>query len=77
VAQGEADAVIIRAQGQADARLIEAEAEAQALAMLAAAIAQNPNVLTLEYIQKLSPNIQVMLVPTDNPFLLPLPSFGQ
>jgi len=74
VAQGEADAVVIRAQGAAEARLIEAEAEAKALEMLAAAIAQNPDVLTLEYIQKLAPNIQIMLVPTSNPFLLPLPS---
>lgn len=73
VAQGRADAVVIEAQGAAQARLIQAEAEAQALALLAEALAQNPNVLTLEYIQKLAPNIQVMLVPTDNPFLLPLP----
>lgn len=74
VAQGLADAAVIKAQGDAEARLIQAEAEAQALALLGEAIAQNPDVLTLEYIQKLSPNIQVMLVPTDNPFLLPLPS---
>lgn len=76
VAQGVADAAVISAQGAADARLIEANAEAQALAMLADAIAQNPNVLILEYIQKLAPNIQVMLVPTNNPFLLPLPSLN-
>lgn len=74
VAQGAADASVIRAQGEAEARLIQAEAEATALRMLAEAIAQNPDILTLEYIQKLAPNIQVMLVPTDNPFLLPLPS---
>ncbi|UYN90065.1 MAG: hypothetical protein KIT08_02225 [Anaerolineales bacterium] len=74
VAQGAADASVIRAQGEAEARLIQAEAEAEALRMLAQAIAQNPDILTLEYIQKLAPNIQVMLVPTDNPFLLPLPS---
>lgn len=76
VAQGQADAAVISAQGAADARLIEAEAEATALRMLAEAIAQNPNVLVLEYIQKLAPNIQVMLVPADNPFLLPLPDFN-
>lgn len=74
VAQGVADAAVIRAQGEAEARLIQAEAEAEALRMLAEAIGQNPDILTLEYIQKLAPNIQVMLVPTDNPFLLPLPS---
>lgn len=76
VAQGQADAVVIAAQGAAEARLIQAQAEAQAIELLAAALAQNPDVLTLEYIQKLAPNIQVMLVPTDNPFLLPLPSTG-
>jgi regulator of protease activity HflC (stomatin/prohibitin superfamily) len=74
VAQGQADAAVIRAQGEAEARLIQAEAEAEALRMLAIAVAENPDVLTLEYIQKLAPGIQVMLVPTDNPFLLPLPS---
>jgi regulator of protease activity HflC (stomatin/prohibitin superfamily) len=76
VAQGQADAVVIQAQGAADARLIQARAEAQALELLAAAIAKNPQVITLEYIEKLSPNIQVMLVPTDNPFLLPLPALN-
>lgn len=76
VAQGQADAAVIAAQGAAEARLIEAEAEAQAIELLAAALAQNPDVLTLEYIQKLAPNVSVMLVPTDNPFLLPLPSAG-
>jgi regulator of protease activity HflC (stomatin/prohibitin superfamily) len=72
-AEGQAQAIVIQAKADAEARLIQAEAEAQALALLADAIAANPDVLTLEYIQKLAPNIQVMLVPTDNPFLLPLP----
>ena len=76
VAQGQADAAVIKAQGDAEARLIQAQAEAKAIELLAAALAQNPDVLTLEYIQKLAPNIQVMLVPNDNPFLLPLPSTG-
>lgn len=76
VAQGQADAAVIAAQGAAEARVIEAQAEAQAIELLAAALALNPDVLTLEYIRKLAPNITVMLVPTDNPFLLPLPSTG-
>ena len=54
--------------------MIQAQAEAEALALLAAAIEENPDILILEYIQKLAPGIQVMLVPSDNPFLLPLPS---
>lgn len=77
VAEGEADALRIAAKGRADARLIEAEAEAKALELIAAAVRDNPAVLTFEYIDKLAPGIQVMLVPTDNPFLLPLPSLGE
>jgi len=29
--------------------------------------------LTYEYIQKLSPNVQVMYLPSDTPLVLPLP----
>ncbi len=73
VAQGKADAEVIAAEARAKARLIEAEAEAKALELISAALRDNPEVLTFEYIQKLSPGIQVMLIPADNPFLLPLP----
>lgn len=75
VAQGQADAAVIRAEGEAEARLIQAEAEAEALRQLGQAIAENPSVLTLQYIEKLSPSIQTLLLPSDNPFLLPLPGF--
>jgi regulator of protease activity HflC (stomatin/prohibitin superfamily) len=73
VAQGQADAQVIAAEGRAESRLIEAKAEAQALGLIADAIRDNPDVITYEYIQKLGPDVQVMLVPNDNPFLLPLP----
>jgi regulator of protease activity HflC (stomatin/prohibitin superfamily) len=75
-AEGQARAVVIAAQSEAEARLIQAEAEAQALRMLAEAIRDSPDVLTLEYIQKLAPNISEMLLPSDNPFLFPLPQIG-
>jgi regulator of protease activity HflC (stomatin/prohibitin superfamily) len=74
VAQGQADAVIIRASGQAEARVIEAEAEQEALRLIADALQDNPDLLTYQYILKLSPGIQVMLVPSENPLLLPLPT---
>lgn len=74
VAAGLADSAVIAAQGRADSRLIEARAEAQALELIAAALRDNPALLTFEYIQKLAPGIQVMLVPNNNPFLLPLPT---
>jgi regulator of protease activity HflC (stomatin/prohibitin superfamily) len=74
VAQGIADANVIEAEGSAKAVIIEAEAEARALELIAAALRLNPDLLTFEYIKKLSAGIQVMLVPNDNPYLLPLPS---
>jgi regulator of protease activity HflC (stomatin/prohibitin superfamily) len=77
VAEGEAASLVINAEGRAEARLIEAEAEAKALELIANALRDNPEVLTFEYIQKLADQIKVMLVPNDNPFLLPLPSLDE
>ncbi len=76
VAQGAADAAVIRAKGDADARLIQAEAESKALGMLAAALKDNPDLLSYQYISKLAPNTQVMLLPNNAPFLYNLPSLG-
>ncbi|NIM96288.1 MAG: hypothetical protein GTO18_21530 [Anaerolineales bacterium] len=73
IAQGKADANVIEAEGRAEARIIEADAEAKAIELIGEALQDNTDVLTLEYIQKLSPAIRVMLVPNDNPYLLPLP----
>lgn len=74
IAQGQADAAVIAAKGAAEARIIQAQAEAEALRLIAKALEENPNLLTYQYITKLAPGIQVMLVPNDNPFLLPLPN---
>lgn len=72
-AEGEAEALIVQANAKAEARLIEAKAEAEALTMLADAIEDNDELLLYNYINQLSPNVRVMLVPSDNPFLLTLP----
>lgn len=72
-ARGQAQAMVIEAEGLAEARLIEAQAESSALKLLAAALANNPDLLTYQYIQKLAPSITTMLVPSDNPFILPSP----
>jgi regulator of protease activity HflC (stomatin/prohibitin superfamily) len=74
VAQGSADANVIQAKGAAEARLIAAEAEAKSLELIAAALKDKPDLLTYQYIVKLSPNIQVMLLPSNSPFLFPLPN---
>jgi regulator of protease activity HflC (stomatin/prohibitin superfamily) len=73
-AQGAADAVVIRAKGDADARLIQAEAESKALKLIADVLKNNPDLLNYQYINKLSPGIQVMLVPNTNPYILPMPT---
>ena len=72
-AQGAADAAVIAAKGAADARVIQADAEAKALNVIASALKDNPDLLTYTYIQKLSPNVQVMYLPSGQPYLLPLP----
>lgn len=64
------------ASGEAARITLLAEAEAKALDMLGEALKRNPNVITLRYVDKLAPNIQVMLVPADNPYILPLPSLA-
>lgn len=72
-AEGDALSVVIAAEAAAEARLIQAQAEAEALRLLGEAIAANPDVLTLQYIEKIADNIQVILLPSSNPFLFNLP----
>ena len=72
-AQGQADAAVIASKGAADARVIQAKAEADALNLISEALKGKPDLLQYQYITKLAPGIQVMLVPNNNPYLLPLP----
>jgi len=73
-AQGQADSVVIRAQGDAEARLIAADAESKAINLIAEALIDKPELLTYQYITKIAPGVQVMLVPNNAPYLLPLPT---
>lgn len=75
-AQGAADASVIRAKGEAEARIIEAQAEAQSLNLIAQALQSNPNLLTYQYITKLSPTVQTMFLPSNAPFVFQLPNSG-
>lgn len=75
-AQGQADAAVINAKGAAEARLIQAEAEAKALDLIASALKDKPELLTYQYITKISPNISVMLLPSNSPFIFPLDQIG-
>jgi regulator of protease activity HflC (stomatin/prohibitin superfamily) len=74
VAEGQADAVVINAKGLADARVIQAEAESKALELIAKALAMNPDLLQYTYVTRLAPGVQVMLVPSNSPYLFPLPT---
>jgi len=75
-AKGDAQSAVIAAEGHAEARLIEARAEADALVLIQSAIANNPELLTYQYITKLAPNIQIMLLPSESPFVFTLPETG-
>jgi regulator of protease activity HflC (stomatin/prohibitin superfamily) len=70
-AQGAADAAVIAAEGAAKARILQAEAEAKALNLVAQVLKDNPSLLQYQYITKLSPNVSIMLVPSNAPFILP------
>ncbi len=72
-AQGQADSAVIAAEGAAESRLIQAEAEKTALLLIAEALKDKPELLTYQYITKLAPNVQAMFLPSNSPFLFPLP----
>jgi regulator of protease activity HflC (stomatin/prohibitin superfamily) len=69
-AQGRADAAVTAAKAEAEAQVIRAKAEAEALSLVAAQLKDNPNLLTFRYIEKLSPGVQTIFLPANQPFLL-------
>ncbi len=70
----QAAAVRTLAQGDADATRTKAQGQADGLNLINQAISKNKDLLTYQYIDKLSPAIRVMLVPNNAPFILPLPT---
>jgi regulator of protease activity HflC (stomatin/prohibitin superfamily) len=76
-ARAEADAIRVTASAEADAHVVKAEAEAKALELIAQSLEQRDNLLTYRYIDKLSPNIKAMLLPSNAPLILPMPELGQ
>jgi regulator of protease activity HflC (stomatin/prohibitin superfamily) len=61
-----------RARGVAEARIIEAQADAEALRLVAEVLAENPNLLQYEYIQRLSDQVQLIALPANSPFIFDL-----
>lgn len=82
-AKSEADTARATAQGLADSRVTQAKGEGEAIEALAASQARanesinssiTDNLIRWQAIQKLNPNVNVMLVPADSNFILNLPN---
>ncbi len=72
-ASGRADAIVLEGGAEAEVILLKGEKEAEALKLINEILKENEQLITYRYVDKLGPGIKVMLVPADNPFLLPLP----
>jgi regulator of protease activity HflC (stomatin/prohibitin superfamily) len=64
-AKGEADAARERAKGQADSTYLVAQADAARIRLEGRALRENPSVLRLRAIEKLNPNVK-LVVPEDS-----------
>lgn len=71
-AQGLADAEAIRAEGQASAIVTLAIAESEALRLINEQISKNPALIQFRYIQELSDNVELIIIPSNSPFLFDL-----
>lgn len=75
-AEAEATAIMFRAGAEAEARKVKGQAEARALEYVTGVLSQNPSLITYEYVMRLSPSIRTMLLPSDAPLLLPMPTMA-
>ena len=76
-AEGQANAVIAKANGDAQAVEINAKAQAEALRLVSEQIAANPSLIQYLYVQKLSDKVQLVLLPSNSPFLFDLASLAK
>jgi len=76
-AEGRANAVIAAANGDAQAVEINAKAQAEALRLVSEQIAANPSLIQYQYVQKLSDKVQLILMPSNSPFLFDLASLAK
>lgn len=70
----EAEQVRALARGEADASRIRAEGEAEALRLINEQLAQNPLLLQWRYLDTLGDNVELILLPSNSPFLFDLES---
>ena len=76
-AEGRANAAIAAANGEAQSIEIRAQAEAEALRLVSEQIAANPSLIQYLYVQNLSDNVQLVLVPSSSPFLFDFASLAE
>lgn len=62
------------ARGEADAARIRAEGEAAAMKLINEQLAQNPLLLQWRYIEELGDDVQIIVIPSNSPFLFDLES---
>jgi regulator of protease activity HflC (stomatin/prohibitin superfamily) len=74
--QAEIDAqrAVVEAKGQRDASVLKAEGEARSIELRGEALRRSPQVVQLTVAEKLAPNINTVLLPSDGNFLLDLRS---
>jgi prohibitin 2 len=72
-AEGRAAAIEREAQAKATATVLQAKADSDALRLINQALQRDPSLLLYRYIEKLSPNLRVMLLPSNAPLILPVP----
>ena len=72
-AKGKAEAIRLEGEAQADVIILKGKADAEALRLINEVIKKNPDMITFRYVDKLGQAMRAMLVPSDNPFLLPMP----
>lgn len=72
-AEGKAKAIKLEGEAQADVIILKGKADAEALRLINEVIKKNPDMITFRYVDKLGQAMRAMLVPSDNPFLLPMP----
>ena len=71
-AQGQADAAVIAAEGDAKSIVIRAEAESEALALINEILSENPNLIQWQYINQLGDQVELVIIPSNTPFLFDL-----
>jgi len=62
------------ARGESDAAILRATGEAEALRLINEQLQQNPLLLQWRYIEQLGGNVQLMIIPSNSPFLFDLQS---